>query len=178
MVLWWCHTLLSRNWCACIQPFEWKSFAQSMCLCIHAQTSWSQNCDSKYSLWYVCVFCRDGARSNTSVFSDLCLLDCKGSRFSQLNTKNSDMMSKASNPLTVIKLPNLMSNYRTPFFRVNKLTGDLYAMESDTMVLITEKVTIMMQVSDICTKHHSDPSGTFSPSLGTTAGLTPPCSWV
>ena len=41
--------------------------------------------------------------------------------------------------MVIIKLPNLMFKYGTLFFGMDKLSGDLYAMESDSMLLITEE---------------------------------------
>ena len=71
------------------------------------------------------------------------------SRLSQLNPKNLGMLSKVDKLLVIINLPNLMSKYGTPFFGVDKLTYNLFAIESDYMVLITEEETIMPQASDI-----------------------------
>ena len=91
----------------------------------------------------------DRSRPKTSAFLDFYKLDGKGSsRFSQLNPQKSGMLSKIDNPLVkagnhlikvhnplvIIKLPNLMSKYGTAFFRLNKLNGNPYAMECNSVV--------------------------------------------
>ena len=40
-----------------------------------------------------------------------------------------------------------MEIYGTPFFGVNRITSDLYAIEANSMTLISERATIMCQVS-------------------------------
>ena len=45
------------------------------------------------------------------------------SRLSQLNPMSSGMLSQVGNPLVVVKLPNLMEKYGTPFFGVEKSYG-------------------------------------------------------
>ena len=40
-----------------------------------------------------------------------------------------------------------MEKYRTPFFGVNRIIGDLSAMEANSMTLTSGKAAIMPQVS-------------------------------
>ena len=98
---------------------------------------------------YIARFGGDRARPNTSAFLNFYVLDGNGNRLNQLNPKNSGMLCKVGNHLFVIKLPYLMSKYRTQFFGLDKLTGGLHAMEFYYMTLITEKAIFMPQVSDI-----------------------------
>ena len=60
------------------------------------------------------------------------------------------------------------------FFGVNRLTSDLYAMEANSMLLITKKAAVMPQVDDSGEMPSWDPSWTFSPPLGNEMGLAPP----
>ena len=46
-------------------------------------------------------------------------------------------------------VPYCMEKYGTPFFGVNRITSDLYAMEAASLTLISEKATIMPQVSTL-----------------------------
>ena len=75
-----------------------------------------------------------------------------------------------------MKLENHMDKCGSPFYGVDRLTGDLYAMRVNTMTLIPEKATIMPQVSSTIVTYPVDPSQKFSPSLGTVTGLIP--KWV
>ena len=58
-----------------------------------------------------------------------------------------------------------MDKCQAPFFWVNKLTSDLYAMEANSILLNAEKPIIMPQVDDTGWMHPLDPSWTFSPFL-------------
>ena len=40
-----------------------------------------------------------------------------------------------------------MEKFRTPFFRVDRIIGDLYAIEATSMTLISERETFMPQIS-------------------------------
>ena len=71
----------------------------------------------------------DGAGPQNTTFLDFYMLDGKGSRLSQLNSMNLGMLPKVGKPLVLIKLPNLISKYWTPFFQVDKSTGNLDAMD-------------------------------------------------
>ena len=53
------------------------------------------------------------------------------------------MLSPAGNPLFIIKLKNLMNKYGTSFPGVSRLTSDLYTMEASSMLLITERATVI-----------------------------------
>ena len=81
------------------------------------------------------------------------------------------MLPPVENPLVLIKLENLKEKYGTPSYDKDKLKGDRYAMETNTMTLLPEKATMNPQISStivICTP---DPSQTFGPSLGTLTRL-------
>ena len=43
------------------------------------------------------------------------------------------MLSQVGNPLDLIKFDNLMGKYGTLFYGVDRLTGDLYAIESNIL---------------------------------------------
>ena len=90
---------------------------------------------------------REDARPRDPSYLDIYVLDGKGSRLSQLSPKCSGKFSQAGNLLFTIKLGNLMEKYGTPYFGVDRITGDLYAMEANTMTLISKRATIMPQVS-------------------------------
>ena len=66
-----------------------------------------------------------------------------------------------------------MDKYGALSTGVSKLTSDLYAMEANSMLLITEKATIMPQVDDTGHIHPLDPSQTFSPPLWPITRLIP-----
>ena len=66
-----------------------------------------------------------------------------------------------------------MDKYGTPFFANDRLTGDLYIMELNSISLITERATIMPQVGDTSQTHPLDLSQNSSPPLGTEMGLMP-----
>ena len=106
------------------------------------------------------------AQPNASTSLDFYIPDDNDNRLSQLKTKNLGMLSKVVNPLVIIK-------YWMPFFGVDKLTGNLHTLESNCMVLIIEKSTIILQLSDILRMHHLDSANTFIPFLGTGAALLP-----
>ena len=86
-------------------------------------------------------------RSKESACFDLYVPDGKGSRLSQMSPKYSSMLSHAGNLLFIIKLCNLIEKYGTAFSGVDRITGDLCAMEATSMTLISERATIMPQVS-------------------------------
>ena len=89
----------------------------------------------------------EGGRPKDSACLDCYIPDGKNSRLSQMSPKLSGMLSHAGNLLFIITLCNLMEKYRTPFFGVDRVTCDLYAMEVTSMALIPERVTFMLQVS-------------------------------
>ena len=66
-----------------------------------------------------------------------------------------------------------MEKCGTPFYNVDWLKGDLYAMQANTMTLIQEKASIMSQASSNIGMCPPGPSCTFIPSLGTVTRLTP-----
>ena len=65
-----------------------------------------------------------------------------------------------------------MEKYGTPFFGVDKISGDLYAMEANSMTLISERATIMPQVSTSAGVTSQYPSKAFSPPVMTDNSLT------
>ena len=77
----------------------------------------------------------EGVRPKDSPYLDLYVLNGKGSKLSQMNPKHSGILSQAGNLLFIIRLCNLMEKYGTPFFGVDRITGDLYAMEVNSMKL-------------------------------------------
>ena len=123
----------------------------------------------------------EGVRPKDSACLDFCIPDGKGSRLSQLSPRHSGMLSKAGNLLSIIRLLNLMEKYGTPFFRVDRITGDLYAMEANSMTLISERAAIMPQVNTstgVCSQY---PSQVFSAILVSDNYLTLPAAestWV
>ena len=77
------------------------------------------------------------------------------------------MLSKVDNPLAIIKLENLIEKYGTPLCNIDRLAGDLYAIEANSKPLIPEKATIMPQelpqVSVTIETCPPDPSQTGGP---------------
>ena len=63
-----------------------------------------------------------------------------------MSPKHYGMLSHVGNLLFIIRLHNLIQKYGTPFFRVDKITGYLSAMEVTSMTLIAERATFMPQV--------------------------------
>ena len=86
-------------------------------------------------------------RPKDSACLDLYVPD--SSRLSQMSPKHSGVLFHAGNLLFNIRLCNLMEKYRTSFFGVERITGDLYAMKATSMTLISERATIMPQVSTL-----------------------------
>ena len=64
-----------------------------------------------------------------------------------MSLKCSGMLCHAGNLLFNIRLCNLMEKYETPFFGMDRITSDLYAMEATSMTLISERATIILQMS-------------------------------
>ena len=91
-------------------------------------------------------------------FLDLYISAGRGSRLTQINPNNLDMVSPVVNRLLIIKLKNLMDKYGIPFFEVDRLTSGLYNMVVNSTSIIMERATIMPQVSDTSQMHHLDPS--------------------
>ena len=50
-----------------------------------------------------------------------------------------------------------------PFFGIDKITSDLYVMEATSMTLISERTTLMPQVSTSVGVNSQYPSQVFSP---------------
>ena len=119
---------------------------------------------------------REGVRSKDSACLHFYVPDGKSSRLSQLSPKCSGMLSQASNVLFIIRLCNLMEKYGTPFFRMDRITVDLYAMEVNSMTLISEKATIMPKVSTSAGVNSQYPSQMFSPPSMTDSSLTLPAA--
>ena len=69
-----------------------------------------------------------------------------------------------------------MGKYGIPFYEVDKLTGDFYAMEVNSMTLILEKATLMPPalpwVSAAAGTGPSDLSEAFRPPFGTVTRWT------
>ena len=105
----------------------------------------------------------EGVSPKDSACLDLYVPDGKGSRLTQMSPKCSGMLSQVGNLLFILRLCNLMEKYRTPFFRVDRITSNLYAMEATFMTLISEKATIMPQVSILAGVISQYPSQVFSP---------------
>ena len=102
-------------------------------------------------------------RPKDSTCLDFYVLDGKGSRLSQLSPKHFGMLSQAGNLLFIIRIHNLIEKYGTPFFGVDRITSDLYAMEANSMTLISERETIMPQVSTFAGVISQYPFQVFSP---------------
>ena len=81
------------------------------------------------------------------------------------------MLPPVENPIVLIKLENLKEKYGTPSYGINKLKGDIYAMETNTITLPPEMATMNPQISATIVFCPPDPSQTFSPSLGTLTRL-------
>ena len=105
----------------------------------------------------------EGARPKDSTCIDLYVPDDKGSRLSQLSPNFSGMFSEAGNPLIIIRMCNLMEKYRAPFFGVDRITSNLYVMEANSITLISERATIMPQVSNSAGESSQYPSKVFRP---------------
>ena len=88
-----------------------------------------------------------------------------------MSPKHSGMLSHAGNLLFIIRLHNPMEKYVTPFFGV-----DRYAMEAVSMTLISERSTIMPQVSTLIGVISHYPSQVLSPSLIADNNLTLPAA--
>ena len=60
-----------------------------------------------------------------------------------MSPKCSGMLYHVANLLFIIRLCNLTEKYRTPFFRVDKITGDLYEVKdlATSMTLLSERET-------------------------------------
>ena len=93
------------------------------------------------------------------------------------------MLSHMGNSLVLIKLEILMDKYETPF-GVDKITGDLYAMEANS-ITIQDKATPMTpalpQVRASAGTGPTYPLQAFSPLLKTVTGLTLPAAestWI
>ena len=74
-----------------------------------------------------------------------------------------------------------MEKYGTPFFGMDRITSDLYAMEATSMTLISERATIMPQVSTLLGVIPQYPSQVLSPPLMADHNLTLPVAkstWV
>ena len=93
---------------------------------------------------------------------------------SQPNRKSMGMLSQVGNPSGFIKLWNLMKRFGTPFYGVDQLTGNQYALEANSMTFIQEDTTIMPHVSSTIGTCPVDPSQALSPPLGVATKLTPP----
>ena len=105
----------------------------------------------------------EGARPKDSAFLDFYVPDGKGSRMCQLSLKCSGLLSQVSDFQFIIKLHNLIKKYGTPFFAVDRITSDLYAMEANSMTLISERATIMPQVSTSAGISSQHPSQVLNP---------------
>ena len=116
-----------------------------------------------------------GARPKNTTFLDIYMPDGKGTRLSQVNPRSLSMLLKVGNPLVIIKLVDLMEKYGTPFFRVDKLTGELHTMEANSMAAIPEKAKDMPQVSNTAGRCPSDPFETFRPFLRNGNMVNCPC---
>ena len=108
-------------------------------------------------------FSGEGVRPNDFAGLDLYIMDGEGRRLSQMSPKHSGMLSHAANILFIFKLHNLMEKYGTPFFRVDRITSDLCAIEAASMTLISERATIMCQVSTSAGVISQYPSEVYSP---------------
>ena len=84
---------------------------------------------------------------------------------SGLSPKHSGRLSQEGNLLFLIRLCNLMEKYRTPLFGVNRKTSEPYAMEANSMTLVLERATIMLQISTSAGIISQYPSQVFNPSL-------------
>ena len=69
-----------------------------------------------------------------------------------------------------------MEKYGTPFFGKDRVTSDLYAMEANSMTLISKQVTIMPQASTSTGVSPKYPSQVFSPLLVADNSLTLPAA--
>ena len=86
------------------------------------------------------------------------------------------MLSHAGNQLFIIRLHDLMDKYGTPLFGVDWITSDLYVFEATSMTLISERATIMPQVSTMLWVIPQYPSQVLSPPLMADNNLTLPAA--
>ena len=98
-----------------------------------------------------------------------------------MSPKHSCMLSQAGNLLFIIRVYNLMVKYGFPFFGVDRITSDLYEMEATSMTLISQRATIMSQVSTWAGVSSQYPSQVFNPPSMADNSLTLPAvesTWV
>ena len=69
-----------------------------------------------------------------------------------------------------------MEKYGTPCFGVNRITSDIYAMEANSMTLISERATIMTQVRSSTWASPQYQSQVFIPPSVADSSLTLPAA--
>ena len=89
----------------------------------------------------------EGGRPKDSTCLDFFIPDGKGSRLCQLSAKHSDMLPQAVNLFIHHYIPQHNGEIWDPIFGMDRITIDLYAVQANSMTLISERATIMPQAS-------------------------------